>query len=125
MYKRQCERWACGGGDGVNVHAVNCKRRNKGLASWFFGIFSRSRPQQGFAKLRQGDPSNSTINRQVAFALACHAVTASRCDLLRPTGGGDFGYVGIVADLATDWRYCWGAVQSLGDFGYRLLAPEL
>ena len=31
---------------------------------------------------------------------------------------GDFGYDGLVADLATDWMYCWGAVQSLGDFGY-------
>jgi hypothetical protein len=33
---------------------------------------------------------------------------------------GDFGYVGLVADLATDWMYYWRAVQSLGDFGYRV-----
>ncbi|MCU0720658.1 MAG: hypothetical protein MUC83_13195, partial [Pirellula sp.] len=27
----------------------------------------------------------------------------------------------LVADLATDWMHCWGALQSLGDFGYKPL----
>jgi hypothetical protein len=31
------------------------------------------------------DPSNSSLNRQIILALACSAVTASHCDLLRST----------------------------------------
>ena len=31
---------------------------------------------------------------------------------------GDFGYDGLLADLATDWMYYWHDIQSLGDFGY-------
>ncbi len=35
----RCRKWACGCGDGVKVHALNCKRGERRVASWFLGFY--------------------------------------------------------------------------------------
>ena len=38
---RRYERWASGCREGVNVHASNCKRATKRIASWFMGFVAK------------------------------------------------------------------------------------